>query len=121
MMIELSKVYMLHYLGWEAIDTIIFITITILILICVTVLFLVFPLKVDAKDDKNSQLPKCKIGNHNVYQCDLETQMLHAEKINDNVRLKVHSNNIDQQTFFLFCSACQGILHIIVNSNYLEA
>ena len=112
---------MLHYLGWEAIDTIIFITITILILICVTVLFLVFPLKVDAKDDKNSQLPKCKIGNHNVYQCDLETQMLHAEKINDNVRLKVHSNNIDQQTFFLFCSACQGILHIIVNSNYLEA
>ena len=87
---------MLHYLGWEAIDTIIFITITVLILICVTVLFLVFPWKVDAKDDKNSQLPKCKIGNHNVYQCDLET-LLHAEKINDNVRLKLHSNNIDQQ------------------------
>ena len=86
---------MLHYLGWEAINTIIFITITILILICVTVLLLVFPSKVDAKDDNNSQLPKCKIGNHNVYQCDLET-LLHAEKINDNVRLKVHSKNIDQ-------------------------
>ena len=90
MMIELSKDYMLHYLGWEAINTIIFITITILTLICVTVLFLVFPSKVDAKDDNNSQLPKSKIGNHNVYQCDLET-LLHAEKINDNVRLKVHS------------------------------
>ena len=90
------------------------------LLICVTVLFLVFPSKVDAKDDKNSQLPKCKIVNHNVYQCDLETLLL-AEKINDNVRLKVHSNNIDQQTFFLFCSICQRILHIIVNSNYLEA
>lgn len=38
----------------------------------------------DAKDDNNSQLPKSKIGNHNVYQCDLET-LLHAEKINDNV------------------------------------
>ena len=120
-MIELSKDYMLRYLGWEAIDTTIFITITILILICVTVLFLVFPSKVDTKDDKNSQLPKCKIGNHNAYQCDLES-LLHAEKINDNVRLiTVPSKNIDQQTFFLFWSTCQRILHIIVNSNYLEA
>ena len=87
---------MLHSLRCEAliIDTIIiFITITILILICVTALFLVFPLKVDAKDDKNSQSPKCTIGNHNVYQCDLET-LLHAKKINDNVRIKAPSKNI---------------------------
>ena len=69
--------------------------------VCAIALFLVFPLKEVAKDDTNSQLPKCTISNHNVYQCDLET-LLHAEKINDNVRLKAPSEIIDQQTFFLF-------------------
>lgn len=118
----ISKDYILHSLWWKAliIDTIIFITITILISICVTAWFLVFPSKEDAKDDKNSQLPKCTIGNHNVYQCDFET-LLHAEKINRNVWLNAPSKNIDQQTFFLFWSTCRRILRIIVNSNYLEA
>ena len=65
----------------------------------VIALFLVFPLKEDANDDKNCQLPKSIIiGNHNVYQCDLE-MLLHAEKINDNERFKAPSKIIDQQTF----------------------
>ena len=53
-------------------------------------------MKEDAKDDKNST-----IGNHNVYQCDLET-LLHAEKINDKVRLKAPSKIIDNKHSFCF-------------------